>query len=41
MMEPNGYLIAMLAAEECGLPQTESRGIAYKYLHFLINLPIH
>ncbi|MCQ2305927.1 MAG: hypothetical protein MJZ97_13160 [Bacteroidales bacterium] len=43
MMEPNGYLIAVLATEECGLPQTESRGIAYKYLylHFLINLPIH
>ena len=34
---PIGYLIAVLAAEECGLPQTDSCGIAQKYLNFLIN----
>ena len=34
---PKGYLIEVLAAEECGLPQTDSCGANNKYLYFLIN----
>ena len=37
MRRPKGYLIEVLAAEECGLLQTDSCGANNKYLYFLIN----